>query len=168
MENLKLVAQRMLLIAALLPLAFYSTQAQDYSAAAGLRLGTYGGLGLSGKKILGDGGSALELNLAFRGYSAYNYVEIGGLYEKYGAIEEVDGLFWYAGGGLTVGFDNFKSEFLDNDLYVGLTGIVGVEYKLENSPITLGIDYMPTYFFNTLYGFTGNRGGFVARYTFGD
>lgn len=137
--------------------------AQDYGAAIGLRAFTYGGIGVSGKKIFGEN-KAIELNAIFRGYSFYNYLEVGALYEKYNEISGVDGLNWLVGGGANVAFYNY--EFSGSDLDFGISGIVGLEYKFPNAPVTIGLDYMPLFWLGDGFFFSSNRGGFSARYTF--
>lgn len=138
-------------------------QAQDYGAAIGLRAATYGGIGVTGKKILGEN-KALEINAIFRGYSVYSYFEVGALYEKYSEISGVDGLNWFVGGGGNVGFYNYKFSSSSTDF--GISGIVGLEYKFANAPVTIGLDYMPLFWLGNGFFFSSNRGGFSARYTF--
>jgi len=45
-------------------------------------------------------------------------------------------LSWMYGGGAFVGFEN-------DDTYLGPTGILGLDYKFENVPINLSLDWKP-------------------------
>jgi opacity protein-like surface antigen len=139
--------------------------AQDYGVGIGLRVLSYGGIGVTGKKIFGDN-KALELNATFRNYglSSYNYFEIGGLYERYHEISGVDGLNWLAGGGVNIGF--YKYKYFSSSTNIGISGIAGLEYKFPNTPITVGIDYMPLIWLTNGFLFSSNRGGLTARYVF--
>jgi hypothetical protein len=139
--------------------------AQEYGAGIGLRVLSYGGIGVTGKKIFGEN-KALEVNAIFRNYglSNYNYIELGGLYERYNEISGVDGLNWFVGGGVNVGFYNYKS--ISSSINIGISGIVGLEYQLPNTPITVGLDYMPLIWLNNGFFFNSNRGGVTVRYVF--
>ena len=59
-----------------------------------------------------------------------------GLYEHHFFITYH--LNWYAGGGLTLAFDN-------NDFRFGVDAIVGIEYTMPEFPLNISFDYKPLY-----------------------
>ena len=151
--------------------------AQDYNNAIGLRLG-----GISSGitfKHMGGNDAAFEGILGWGRHSLL----ITGLYEKHYAFGNAEGLYWFFGGGGHVGFFNdeygyayFKyykkkgvvyvnEKYYDSKVSLGLDFIIGVEYKFENAPLTLGLDFKP--FFDIDPGFYGyGEGAFSARFTF--
>ena len=159
------------LILTLITFGFFSSSAQDYKLAVGARLGVP--LSASVKTKIGEG-KMIEATLGFRNYTYTNWVSVSGNYQKYTSLEEVlDGLNWYYGGGVSAYFwtyDNSvfgRNEF--NSTTFGFQGNVGLDYKFENKPINISLDYMPTYFFGGyIGGFGGGYGALAVRYTIGD
>lgn len=60
---------------------------------------------------------------------------LGGLIEIHKPLN-IPQMTWMYGGGAFVGFQ-------DNDTYLGPTGILGLDYKFENVPINLSLDWKP-------------------------
>ncbi|MDZ7607490.1 MAG: hypothetical protein U5K79_18305 [Cyclobacteriaceae bacterium] len=137
-----------LLFAMLFLLALTSEmKAQDYKSAIGLRLGYP--ISISYKTFLTEF-NALELYAGFRSYSGvYGYFTVGGLYEIHKPIGDVDGLSWYYGGGASVQFFTYDNAYnFDDDngsFGVGISGVIGLDYKFPTAPFNLSLDFMPTF-----------------------
>ena len=121
-------------------------KAQDYNSAIGLRFGYP--LSISYKTFLSES-NALELYAGFRGYSGiYGYFTLGGLYEIHNPINGVDGLSWYYGGGASVQFFTYDDTYwgnVENDGFgVGISGVLGLDYKFADAPFNLSLDFVPT------------------------
>ncbi len=137
----------------------FAAYSQSYKSAIGLRLGYP--LSISYKHFINERG-ALEGLLGFRGYSFYRSVNVGLTYQYHSPIDGVDGLKWYAGGGVLATFWSFDKDFFyDNqsNVNIGIAGVLGLDYKFADAPLNLSIDWMP------VFGFTGYRDGFYGGYT---
>lgn len=141
---------------------------QDYTTSLGVRIGGWEN-GITVKHFLGEG-AALEgiLSSRWRGYN------ITGLYEMQSAIDDVDGLFWYVGGGAHVGFfdDRYYNGWGTSSgrtyTVIGVDGILGVEYIFADYPFNVSLDWKPAI---NLVGsgnsfFWGDNGALSIRYIF--
>ncbi len=123
-------------------------KAQDYKSAIGLRFGYP--LSVSYKTFLTES-NALELYAGLRSYSGiYGYISVGGLYEIHKPIGEVDGLSWYYGFGASVQIFTYDEDYwygLDEEgkIGVGISGVIGLDYKFASAPINLSVDFLPTF-----------------------
>ncbi len=121
-------------------------QAQAYNSAIGLRFGYP--LSISYKTFLNET-NALDLFLGYRSYSGiYNYLAVGGFYEFQKDISGAEGLSWYYGFGASVIFIDYGDfTYLDDEgkIGVGVSGIIGLEYTFPDAPITLAVDFAPTF-----------------------
>jgi len=163
---------------------------QDYRTAIGVRLGTFED-GITLKHFVNSQG-ALEGILSF-GYRSFL---ITGLYEKHQPFPNAPGLSWFFGGGAHVGFykDGYYYYYyhyhhgtyvvgngvvydqFGNVVYyygpgysstdVGLDFILGMEYKFQKAPITLGLDVKPFVDFVTGGPYFFWDGALTARFTF--
>lgn len=88
---------------------------------------------------------------------------ITGLYELHYDINGAPGLKWYVGPGAHLGFYNTR---YGNGSFAGIDGVLGLDYKINNAPINLSLDWQPSFEFGTGRGFTGSWGGLGVRYTF--
>jgi hypothetical protein len=95
-----------------------------------------------------------------------------GLYEFHYDIEGAPGLKWYIGPGAHLGFYNdryYDRRYYNGDgsgSYVGLDGVLGLDYKFDQAPINLSLDWQPSFEFGVNRGFIGSWGGLGVRYTF--
>jgi hypothetical protein len=142
-----------------LGIGFTSTQAQSQDWALGLRLGDPSGVNF--RKYFGSS-NALDINVGSSGYY-YNrgrryrdrYYEYGGItlqvnYVWQRDIYSVDGLQWYYGLGGQLGSRRYYDyEFYNRNRYVGgytrsialgATGIIGAEYFIPGTPISVYAD----------------------------
>lgn len=159
-----------LFILALCTLGISQVNAQEYyKSAAGLRLGYP--VSVSYKTFINDN-AAVEAYIGFRSYSYltfsnYSSVSIAAAYQIHNPIDEVDGLQWYYGGGASIVFNNYPVG-LDNfsSLAFGISGYLGLDYKFNDLPVAVSLDWVPTLFLgNTTYNsFGAGYGSLGVRY----
>ncbi len=134
-----------------------------------------------GVKVWGDGGGVsikhfLPANQALEGigYFWQGGARFTGLYEFHFDFPDAPGLKWYVGPGVHAGFYNqyyFDRRYPDNyprssGTYVGIDGVIGLDYKFTGAPINLSLDWQPSFEFGADRGFIGSWGGLGIRYTF--
>jgi len=155
-------------------------QESAYKSALGVKF--LWGIALTGKHFFKDQ-HAIEAIVKYRGYARVGSdINLALLYEYHKNIPGVEGLRWYAGGGIYLGYFSFKDE-LDyyyeiaadqagintNNFYMGIVGALGLEYKIQNTPIAVSADWQPAIGIIKSYGsngFSGENGGFGVKYTF--
>lgn len=79
-----------------------------------------------------------------------------GLYQKLAPLSGSSQLSALFGGGLSM---NFKDDF-----NLGASAMIGFDWRLKGVPVTLQIDWMPTYFFIGTSEFTLSNAAISARY----
>jgi hypothetical protein len=79
-----------------------------------------------------------------------------GLYQKLAPLSSSSQLSALFGGGASM---NFKDEF-----NLGVSAMIGFDWRLKKVPVTLQIDWMPTYFFINTSEFTLSNAAISARY----
>lgn len=142
----------------------FQSEAQPYQTGIGIRGGATSGL--SAKHFIGES-AAVEgiLGLQFDGF------KITGLYELHSGAFDQKNLFWYYGIGAHVGIynDGYDPPYSDYDYgadpVFGIDGVLGLEYKIEEIPITFSLDIKPFLEFTDpdFYLFDA---GLSVRYTF--
>jgi hypothetical protein len=163
------------------------SSSSGYNTGIGLRGGGYSS-GLTLKHFLGNkNGVALEA-LVTTEYKARG-ARLTLLGEKHKAVGDVKGLQFYYGAGFHAGSYQGRYYFADEryyykgrkgDVYLvrdyryddatyiafGADLILGLEYKLEDLPFVIGVDYKP--FFDVFNGYTGfyNDAAVSLRFTF--
>jgi hypothetical protein len=90
-------------------------------------------------------------------------MRITGLYEIHGPITGAKGLQWYIGPGAHIGFYNTKNG---GGTFIGIDGVLGLDYKFNGAPINISLDWQPSFEFGDGHGFAGSWGGLGIRYTF--
>ncbi len=136
--------------------------AQEYKHAIGGRFGSYNGISF---KTGLNKGAMLELIGNFRSNSGYSWAQLTGLYEKYNAINGAPGLNWYYGAGASIG--SVKNKAIDNsDIYLGVNGVLGLDYKFNGAPINLSLDWIPTLRLTPDTDFYSGDIGLGVRFTF--
>lgn len=125
-------------------------QAQvSYRSAVGLKFGGYE-IGPSIKYFF-DNDQAIEGILGFRKGGAV----VTGLYEKHVPIFNVDKLNFYYGGGFHIGgidkgtYNDGRDYYDNKRILIGLDGVIGVEYTIPQTPISLSVDLDPRIEFAT-------------------
>lgn len=135
-----------------------STTGTDYQTALGVKI--WNGAGITLKHFT-NGNKAIE----GIGYFYRRGFRLTGLYEIHGDISGAPGLKWYVGPGAHLGFYNDK-YYDDNNIVLGIDGVLGLDYKFGTAPINLSLDWQPSFEFASDLGFNGNWGGLGIRYTF--
>ena len=134
----------------------FTSNAQVYKTAVGLRLGPNTpavSAGITGKYFLNEK-AAVEAILGVN-----NGLSICGLYEIHFPINAVKNLQWFAGAGAYVSFRSGSSN-------LGAAGIIGLDYKFEEIPLNISLDWKPELNIISKIGFESSGLGFSARYTF--
>ena len=145
-----------LLIVSLSQAQSKSANSSSYKTALGVKV--WDGGGITFKHFLTDK-NALELI----GYFWNRGTRITGLYEIHGPIKDAAGLQWYIGPGAHVGFYNTKNG---DGAFIGIDGVLGLDYKFKGAPINISLDWQPSFEFGDNRGFVGSWGGLGIRYTF--
>ena len=138
-----------------------------------------------GIKVWGDGAGIslkhfISTNRALEGVAYFwnHGTRITGLYEFHFDIDNAPGLKWYIGPGAHIGFYNndgyYNNGNYNNNIninntggtFVGIDGVLGLDYKFKGAPINLSLDWQPSIEFGDGRGFVGGWGGLGIRYTF--
>ncbi len=99
----------------------------------------------------------LNENKALEALVSFDPLSIGGLYEVYRPLGAA-GFQWFFGGGGYVSFNN--------DNVIGAMGIVGLDYKFQNIPLNLSIDWKPELNLVKDVGFEAATVGLGIRFAF--
>jgi len=136
--------------------AIASLHAQDYKLGLGIRFSNASPT-LSNSvsvKYFFTEKSAVDALISFGG----SRFGIGGLYEIHTPLNATPGLNWYYGAGGYVGFQ-------DHDTYLGPTGVIGLDYKFQNIPLNLSLDWKPELDIIPRINFVPDAFGLTARFT---
>ena len=143
-----------------------SMHAQDFDTAVGLRLGFPAGI--SAKKFISET-NALEAYGGFRNFATVRTLSLHAAYQIHKDIDGIDNLQWYYGGGGGVFF--WSDDFNGSSTSLGAQGYIGLSYTLEETPINISLDWVPTFLLNGgLGGLNGFSGGYYSlgvRYILG-
>jgi hypothetical protein len=131
-----------------------TAESLTYKTAAGIKV--WDGAGLTLKTFIAD-----KAALEFVGFFNKDGVRITGLYEYHGELNTEGNLKWYIGPGAHVGL------YKGSNTAFGIDGVVGIDYKFNNLPLNISLDWQPTVeFFGGNSQFYGGWGGLGVRYTF--
>jgi len=133
-----------------------SANSSSYTTALGVKVWDGGGISLKHFFSENHAGEAIAY---FYGHG----VRFTALYEIHGDISDAQGLKWYIGPGAHVGF--YGTKYGDG-AYIGLDGVLGLDYKFNGAPINVSLDWQPSIEFGSGRGFYGGWGGLGIRYTF--
>lgn len=146
-------------------LCFSMGYSQNYNSAIGARLGYP--VSVSYKKFV-SGSDAFEVYAGFRNFSTYNWFNISGAYQIHADLGDTEGLQWYYGFGASVFVWSFDTSFLgDNSTGTtfGLQGYLGLDYAFSEAPLSITLDWVPTFFLNGFgSGLGGGYGALGVRY----
>lgn len=151
-----------ILILLIFLLAGTTVFSQDYKTSLGVR-----GAFTSGITVK----HFIEENIALEGILSGGIWggTITGLYEIHTRAFDVDRLYWYYGGGAHIAQWNDDFPNVDTDgrrVVLGLDGIIGLEYYIEEIPFTISADWKPVFNLTGYPGFWGYGGAISIRYTF--
>ena len=141
-----------------------NAQSMGYSYKTAIGVKVWDGAGISLKHFT-------KPNTALEGifYFWDKGFRITGLYEFHGDFTGARGLKWYIGPGAHIGFYDYKNDpdYYSNKTYFGIDGVIGLDYKFNNAPINISLDWQPSFEFGDNRGFVGSWGGLGIRYAFG-
>ncbi len=104
--------------------------------------------------------SAIEFIAQFKNFDDSNPdlegFSLTGLYQKLAPLSGSSQLSALFGGGLSMNFER--------DFNLGVSGMLGFDWRLKKLPVTLQVDWMPTYFFINTSEFTFSNAAISARY----
>ena len=132
--------------------------AQDYKVAMGLRLSSASPT-LSNSfsvKYFMDETRAIEGLISIGDNDRFG---IGALYEKHQLIGGTPAFTWFYGAGGYVGFEHGST-------FLGPTGIVGLDYKFQNAPLNLSLDWKPELDIIPKINFVPDALAFTVRFVF--
>jgi hypothetical protein len=140
--------------------------AQQYKTAVGIRLS-------SGAPIINNSISVkhfLNERAAIEGLlSLGDPLGVGALLELHQPLAE-SGISWFYGGGAYFGFVktyNVEKNKDVTDTHFGAQGVLGLDYKFQNIPLNLSLDWKPELNLVSDINFEPAAIGFTARFTFG-
>jgi hypothetical protein len=138
-----------------------STVTAQYKNALGVRLGD--AYGITYKTFI-QSDRALDFILNIRNRRNDSYVNLTGLYEVHNPINGAAGLQWYYGGGASIGSINYKNDDnRDNDVYLSVDGVLGLDYVIPGSPLNLSLDWKPALVLTPYSGFYERGVGLSIR-----
>jgi hypothetical protein len=138
-----------------------STVKAQYKNALGVRLGD--AYGITYKTFI-QSDRALDFILNIRNRRNDSYVNLTGLYEVHNPIRGAAGLQWYYGGGASIGSINYKNDDdRDNDIYLSVDGVLGLDYVIPGSPLNLSLDWKPALVLTPYSGFYERGVGLSIR-----
>jgi len=137
-----------------------NSQAHNYKFAAGFRLGYPSAATI---KLFVSENNALEVYAGTRGFSFDGSISVSGAYQVHSnPISGLGGLKWYTGLGVRV----FLNDSFTPSLY-GLQSYAGLEYVFNDTPLSISVDWIPTYLLSnelSNIGFSGDYGTLGVRY----
>ncbi|MEE4176908.1 MAG: hypothetical protein V2I46_05300 [Bacteroides sp.] len=152
-----------IIVLAFLAVFFINTGvAQDYNTGIGGRGGVFNGLTFK---------QFISSNDAFEVVGAIHYggLFISGMYQRHTNAFDVPGLNWYYGAGAFIGFYSDARHpswtVAGNHTGLGVNGVVGLEYKIDEIPVSIGVDIIPALDIIDVTRFWVG-GGITIRYVF--
>jgi hypothetical protein len=146
--------------------SFSNLAAQNYKTALGVRLSSSNAMqnnSVSIKQFINEK-TAVEGLFTFG-----DPLALGALVEFYKPLTP-EGLSWFYGGGGYISFVkkvNVATSKSTTDPNFGAQGIVGLDYKFNNIPLNISLDWKPELNIVSDINFEPAAIGFSARFTFG-
>ena len=145
---------------------FNTLSAQNYKTALGVRLSSSTAMvnnSVSIKHFINEK-VAIEGLLSFG-----DPLAIGALVEIHKPLA-ASCLSWFYGAGGYIGFVktlNTTTQKTNTDTNIGAQGVIGLDYKFNNVPLNISLDWKPELNIVTDINFEPAAIGFTARFTFG-
>ncbi|MDB5119553.1 MAG: hypothetical protein JWN56_771 [Sphingobacteriales bacterium] len=168
-ENLlqKLIMKKILLlcltVGLMLSINMQANAQSTYKNAIGGRFGEANGVTF---KTFLNSQAALDLILNFQSRGDYSYFRLTGLYEVHKPIQNAAGLRYYYGAGATLGSRNHKRDDNNSDLLASIDGVLGLDYKFDEIPINVSLDWKPALVVTPYTEFDARGLGLSVRFTF--
>ncbi|MBN8685467.1 MAG: hypothetical protein J0M10_00555 [Chitinophagales bacterium] len=139
---------------------------QSYTTAVGVRLSSSNAMVNNAVSVK----HFIKPNIAIEGLLSFgDPLALGALLELHQPLN-AQGLSWYYGGGAYIGFlktVNTTTLKTTTDPNFGAQGVVGLDYKFNNIPLNLSLDWKPELNIVTDINFEPAAIGLTARFTFG-
>ncbi|WP_162618737.1 hypothetical protein [Pedobacter yulinensis] len=145
----------------------------SYKTALGVKF--LWGIALTGKHFFSQKHGA-EAIVRYHGYAGVgNDINLTLLYEYHRKFGQPAGLSWYLGGGAQAGNFTYKGIYNnpaagnDSQMYYGVSGVAGLEYKFRSLPLAVSADWQPVFLlqdYSDRTGFAAENGGLGLKYTF--
>ena len=137
-----------------------TTNSSSYKSALGVKF--WDGAGITFKHFFTENHAG-----EFIAYFWNHGFRFTGLYEIHGNFADAQGLKWYVGPGAHVGFYDYHDHHNNHidGVFIGIDGVLGLDYKFNGAPIDVSIDWQPSFEFGEYVGFS-HYGGIGIRYTF--
>jgi hypothetical protein len=149
--------KQLLLICFILVTTIFSANAQsEYKNAIGVK---YYPFGVTYKHFFNEKNAVEAIGYIWSDYG----FRFTGLYSWNWQLANVQGLTWYAGPGAHLGFyDGDKKD----GFYIGIDGVLGIEYKINQIPVAFSLDWQPSFEFGPSDSGFESFGGIGIKYTF--
>jgi len=146
----------LIIIAIIAGFAVNAQSKNEYNQALGIKI--LDGGGITYKKFV-------TTNNAIEGIAFFwkQGMRVTGLYEFHKDIPNANGLQYYYGPGAHLGFYNKENG---NGDFMGIDGVLGLDYKFEGIPVNISLDWQPAIEFASDHNFYAGWGGLALRYTF--
>lgn len=144
--------KKLLLIVIIAFAASYYAGAQEIGVRFG---GTNGSGGVALDGVFGDGPGRIHADLGFYKNGVGIDVLWDFIYKPLGG----EAFNWYLGAGPTT--------YISDDFWLGVCGEIGLEYRFNSVPISLGVDWRPTLWVIEETKFGADSFGLCARFRFG-
>ena len=145
---------------------YNNAAAQDYKTALGVRLSSSNAMqnnSVSFKQFITEK-TAIEALFTFG-----DPLALGAMLEFHQPLA-ASGLSWFYGGGGYVAFVkklNNTTQKENTEPNFGAQGVIGLDYKFNNIPLNISLDWKPELNLVTDINFEPAAIGFTARFTFG-
>lgn len=143
-----------------------AVSAQDYKTALGVRLSSSSAMQSNSISIK----HFINSTTAIEGLFTFgDPLALGALVEFHKPLS-ASGLTYFYGGGGYIGFlkkVNTNTQKTSTEANFGAQGIIGLDYKFDNIPLNLSLDWKPELNIVTDINFEPAAIGFTARFTFG-
>ena len=138
--------------------------AQDYHTGLGIRGGFSNGISLK---------HFYTTNIAVEGIlsTRWHGFKITGLAEWHIPVFDTQGLNFYYGGGAHLGIWDSEADYhgdkiAGNNLFLGVDGVIGLEYAFPGIPLSIGLDWKPGFEIISDFGFAHDEIALSVRYLF--
>lgn len=145
-------------------LLVFSSKAQDYHSGLGLRASVSPGISFKHFLTTNMAGEGI-LTVRWGGFNAT------GLAEWHLPVFDTEGFYFFYGGGAHLGVWDSSRDYYSNtkdgtNLFLGVDGIIGLEYAFQDIPLSIGLDWKPGMNIISDFGFFFDDLALSFRYLF--
>jgi hypothetical protein len=142
----------------------FTVKAQDYDTGLGLRASVSPGISVKHFFTTNMAGEGI-LTVRWGGFNAT------GLAEWHLPVFDTEGFYFYYGGGAHLGVwdsgrDYYSSTKQGTNFFLGVDGIIGLEYDFFDIPLSIGLDWKPGMNVIADFGFFWDDLALSFRYLF--